>query len=39
MSTASPSSSTPPVKSGDPDYPHRYNAALANALELKWQAR
>jgi len=39
MSTALPLSSTPPAQSSDPDHPHRYNAALANALELKWQAR
>jgi hypothetical protein len=25
--------------SGDSEFPHRYNATLANAIELKWQAK
>jgi leucyl-tRNA synthetase len=37
MSTpASKSAHAPP--SGDSEYPHRYNAQLANSIELKWQA-
>jgi leucyl-tRNA synthetase len=35
MSTTS--AQTPPCLSGDAEYPFRYTAAMANAIELKWQ--